>query len=885
MEKVKDMGRQPASEKVNDDAAVSNEIVSGTASPSGKAELSEGILTAPHSSPAASKRKRSSAFWWGVAPPSVSSSTGSDEGTKPLRRRVRTKSEQEGNRCLFSKLHIDVKAEILSYLVGTPAFWNAWVVCKEWNTICRGKKLWRRIPSFKPDGSLNRDAFEFLGLKNKGTEGLCFKVIHRSSGRTLALKKARVHPDAEGVPYYMLRELSFLKSTFHPNIATLEKISLVDNELHLIFNYTEMSLLELINPYNDPNGGFPLPFELVRRFLYQILQATDFCHQRGVLHRNLKPKHMLVDIPRLRAACEMVKVCEEMGSAMKAQGDEAVEAGKHPKPDMNTYKDILNMAMEGIIRISDFALVRSTAIPLRHYTAEVVTLWYRSPEVLLGGNYFTAVDVWSIGCVFAEMMIGKPLFPGICEIDQLFQLFLKLGTPNDKSWPGFSSLTHYQRKFPKWPVRGIESHVPSASKAAKELLSEMLVLNPTKRISARHALAHELFDGVRKPLDDFIENERGRCNNPPEAGGEEFRRSFPPSGTMDLNEMPKRMQPYWKLSPRAAEMKRPCEFQSPLYLVRYFHFLREKEQAVFPIRNYIERSGSLQEDLDQDEEEDPTSSDVLAHLQEPAVMEGDDGFLKPIHRTVLVDWLVEVVDVFEMSIRSVYMAMSFFDRFLARGTIERRKLQLLGATCLHIASKLEDVSYIGVEDLVLCADRVYEASEVLELEEMVLNKLMFDLHVPTTIDFVHIFLTRFGFNDIDESLCVGLESTRPLVSPYHGKISSTVKSMASYLSELSLLNNGFFSEIPSLVAASVITLSFYYMDVQINEERIIDVTGYSLQDLSHTIQQLHRAQKDASHRNSHRVVVRRYVCPEMNNVAIRNIPNELTGFLKAKKTK
>ena len=95
--------------------------------------------------------------------------------------------------------------------------------------------------------------------------------------------------------------------------------------------------------------------------------------------------------------------------------------------------------------------MRLSTFPRRTYTTEVVTLWYRPPEILLGvKDYSPAVDIWSVGCIFAEMALGKPLFTGMCEVDQLFQIFSKLGTPTEEMWPSVSSLPDWQKHFPCW---------------------------------------------------------------------------------------------------------------------------------------------------------------------------------------------------------------------------------------------------------------------------------------------------------------------------------------------------------------------------------------------------------------------------------------------------
>ena len=130
------------------------------------------------------------------------------------------------------------------------------------------------------------------------------------------------------------------------------------------------------------------------------------CHSHRVLHRDLKPQNLLIDT------------------------------------ETNSLK------------LADFGLARAFAIPLRAYTHEVVTLWYRAPEILLGAKqYSTPVDVWSIGCIFAEMINQSPLFPGDSEIDQLFKIFRGLGTPDDSVWPEVSQLPDYKPQFPKWKAK------------------------------------------------------------------------------------------------------------------------------------------------------------------------------------------------------------------------------------------------------------------------------------------------------------------------------------------------------------------------------------------------------------------------------------------------
>nr|XP_021491865.1 cyclin-dependent kinase 3 [Meriones unguiculatus] len=131
---------------------------------------------------------------------------------------------------------------------------------------------------------------------------------------------------------------------------------------------------------------------------------------------------------------------------------------------------------------------------------QVVTLWYRAPEILLGSKFYsTAVDIWSVGCIFAEMVTGKALFPGDSEIDQLFRIFRTLGTPSEATWPGVSQLPDYKSTFPKWNRKGLDKIVPSLGPEGKDLLLKLLQYDPSQRISAKTALAHPYFSTEHSP--------------------------------------------------------------------------------------------------------------------------------------------------------------------------------------------------------------------------------------------------------------------------------------------------------------------------------------------------------------------------------------------------
>jgi len=184
---------------------------------------------------------------------------------------------------------------------------------------------------------------------------------------------------------------------------------------------------------------------LIKSYLQQLLKGVAACHVRRVLHRDLKPQNLLLD--RL-----------------------------------------------GNLKIADFGLARGYGVPVRTYTHEVVTLWYRAPEILLGcKQYATPVDLWSVGCIFAEMVSKTPLFPGDSEIDQLYQIFRLLGTPSESVWPGVSQYPDYKDSFPQWRPAKLSRVLPALDLLGIDLLSKMLIYEPSKRISARQALAHPYF--------------------------------------------------------------------------------------------------------------------------------------------------------------------------------------------------------------------------------------------------------------------------------------------------------------------------------------------------------------------------------------------------------
>nr|BAA21673.1 cdc2 kinase [Allium cepa] len=286
------------------------------------------------------------------------------------------------------------------------------------------------------------DQYEKVEKIGEGTYGVVYKARDRLTNETIALKKIRLEQEDEGVPSTAIREISLLKEMQHANIVRLQDVVHSEKRIYLVFEYLDLDLKK----HMDSCPDFAKDSRLAKTFLYQLLRGIAYCHSHRVLHRDLKPQNLLID------------------------------------------------RRTNSLKLADFGLARAFGIPVRTFTHEVVTLWYRAPEILLGARqYSTPVDIWSVGCIFAEMVNQRPLFPGDSEIDELFKIFRIMGTPNEDTWPGVTSLPDFKSAFPKWPAKDLATIVPKLDSAGIDLLYKMLHLEPSKRITARKALEHEYF--------------------------------------------------------------------------------------------------------------------------------------------------------------------------------------------------------------------------------------------------------------------------------------------------------------------------------------------------------------------------------------------------------
>jgi cyclin-dependent kinase 2 len=299
------------------------------------------------------------------------------------------------------------------------------------------------------DYTIERD-YERTDKLGEGTYGIVFKARRLATSEVVAMKQIRLDHEEEGVPSTAIREISLLKELNHPNIVKLLDVKCTQNSLYLIFEFVDMDLRQHLK-----RKGVFWGKELKVGSL-QLLDAVHFLHSHRILHRDLKPQNLLVD-----------RNCR--------------------------------------VKVADFGLARAFNVPIKPFTHEVVTLWYRSPEILLGvDRYSTPVDIWSCGCIISEMATGQALFPGDSEIDTIFKIFQVMGTPTPDQWPAITELPDFKSTFPKWKCTQfaqVKRKAPLFGDGGIALLGKILRYDPVTRPAARTLAEDPWFAEVRRDVD------------------------------------------------------------------------------------------------------------------------------------------------------------------------------------------------------------------------------------------------------------------------------------------------------------------------------------------------------------------------------------------------
>ncbi|XP_040583138.1 cyclin-dependent kinase 6 [Lepeophtheirus salmonis] len=287
--------------------------------------------------------------------------------------------------------------------------------------------------------------YEELNVIGNGAYGTVYRARNKTDDTIVALKKMRFSLTEDGVPMAILREISLLKQLEkfeHPNIVRLLDIChghRRDREmsLYLVFEHVHQDLASYLE--NCPSPG--LGSDRIKDIFFQILNGIDFLHSHRIVHRDLKPQNLLIT------------------------------------------RDLT-------VKLTDFGLARIYEF-YTLLTSVVVTLWYRSPEVLMGLSYATPVDMWSCGCIFAELFLRKPLFPGQNEMGQLAKIFEVIGTPGESEWSESSAVT--RSNFNNFRTRDWTEVVPEIDAQGRDLIERLLCFSTNRRLTAAEALQHPYF--------------------------------------------------------------------------------------------------------------------------------------------------------------------------------------------------------------------------------------------------------------------------------------------------------------------------------------------------------------------------------------------------------
>ncbi|CAD6905059.1 unnamed protein product [Tilletia laevis] len=291
--------------------------------------------------------------------------------------------------------------------------------------------------------------FERLNHIEEGSYGVVFRAKDKETGEIVALKKLKMDKEKNGFPITSLREIRTLMEARHPNVVQVKEIVVGDTllQIYIVMEFVEHDLKTLLSTMRTPF----LQSE-IKTLMLQLLSAVSLLHSNWIVHRDLKTSNLL-------------------------------------------------MNNRGMMKLADFGLARMFGDPLSNMTSLVVTLWYRAPELLLGAKeYNTAIDMWSVGCIFGELMLKEPMFTGKNEADQVVKIFKLLGQPTEESWPGYSKLPDARLASSiAQPYSALRSKFKYCTDSCLDLLKRLLTYDPAQRISADEALNHPWFSEPPAP--------------------------------------------------------------------------------------------------------------------------------------------------------------------------------------------------------------------------------------------------------------------------------------------------------------------------------------------------------------------------------------------------
>jgi len=320
------------------------------------------------------------------------------------------------------------------------------------------------------------EEYEKLNDIEEGAYGWVSRARDSATGQVVALKRLKMDNANDGIPVTGLREIQTLTDCEHPNIVALREV-VVGEDTKKIEKYVILSIY------------FPFYLKEWLLMVFSIFLVLDF------LEHDLKT--LLEEMPEPFLTSEIKTLLLQLVSGVLYLHNTWIL-----HRDLKTSNLLLNN--RGVLKIADFGMARYFGDPPPKMTQLVVTLWYRAPELLLGTErYGTAVDMWSVGCIFGELLTKEPLLQGKNEVDELSKIFELCGIPTEDSWPGFRRLPNARSlRLPKNPVSQgsvLRAKFPFLTSSGSELLISLLSLNPAKRPSAKEVLDHGFFKEDPKP--------------------------------------------------------------------------------------------------------------------------------------------------------------------------------------------------------------------------------------------------------------------------------------------------------------------------------------------------------------------------------------------------
>ncbi|XP_076443243.1 cyclin-dependent kinase 7-like [Babylonia areolata] len=295
------------------------------------------------------------------------------------------------------------------------------------------------------DSNKRYEKIEFLG---EGQFAIVYKARDSKTDTIVAVKKIKVGTRveaADGINRTALREIKLLQELSHPNIIGLLDVFGHKSNVSLVFDFMETDLEIVIKDSN-----IVLTAAHIKSYMLQTIKGLEYLHAHWILHRDMKPNNLLIND-------------------------------------------------NGVLKIGDFGLAKYYGSPSRPYSNQVVTRWYRCPELLFGAKqYSTGVDMWSVGCILGELLTRAPLFPGDTDLDQLCKIFQKTGTPSESDWPNMVHLPDYI-KFKVYPKIPFKEIFIAASDDLLDLVECLLAMDPLHRCTATEALKMPYFSNKPYP--------------------------------------------------------------------------------------------------------------------------------------------------------------------------------------------------------------------------------------------------------------------------------------------------------------------------------------------------------------------------------------------------